>query len=132
VAKIVKGHTARRALQDRVEREQVDAWIESLMPRVRPIAHVLDDVIRELLPEAYFTIARRRVVYGLEEYGWVIELAPYAISANVVFFAGADFKPAPELGSGTERYVKVTSVEAATEPDLLDWIAQAGRTPGWL
>jgi hypothetical protein len=51
---------------------------------------------------------------------------------NVLFLGGADFKPPPPLGTADRtRYVKVTTLSEAERPELLDWIEQAGRTPGW-
>jgi hypothetical protein len=51
---------------------------------------------------------------------------------NVVFFGGAEFEPPPPLGTtDRSRYVKVKSLEEAQGPEMLEWIAQAGRVQGW-
>jgi len=51
---------------------------------------------------------------------------------NIVFYGGADFDPAPPLGSvDRTRYVKLTALQDVQRPELRDWIEQAGRTPGW-
>ena len=77
-------------------------------------------------------VSRKRGYYGLSELGWLIELAPYDVSVNVVFLGGADFEPPPALGTaGRSRYVKVTSLEEGQRPELHEWIERAGRTPGW-
>jgi hypothetical protein len=69
---------------------------------------------------------------GLPEFGWVIELAAYDVSANVAFFGGTDFNPPPPLGSTDRmRYVKATTVAETQRPELLEWIKQSGRTTGW-
>jgi hypothetical protein len=74
----------------------------------------------------------KRPYYGLPELGWVIELAAYDVSVNVVFLGGADFDRPPPLGTADRtRYIKLTSVEEVDRPELNDWIEQAGRTPGW-
>jgi hypothetical protein len=79
-----------------------------------------------------YALKWKRAFYGLPEVGWIIELAPYDVSVNVVFFGGADFDLPPPLGSTDRtRYVKITSIDQAQEPQLREWIAQAGRTPGW-
>ena len=70
--------------------------------------------------------------YGLPGLGWIIEIAPFDVSVNVVFFGGADFdRPPPLVTTGRTRYVKVKSLEEGQRPQLRGWIAQAGRTPGW-
>ena len=67
----------------------------------------------------------------MPELGWIIEIAAYDVSVNVVFFGGAEFDPPPTLGSNRIRYVKVTTLEEAQAPEMLNWIEQAGRVPGW-
>ncbi len=80
-----------------------------------------------------YAVKWKRPYYGLPELGWIIEIAAYDVSVNVVFFGGADFESAPPLGTTDRtRYVKVTSLEDAERPELQKWIEQAGRTPGWI
>src|SRR5207302_6424149 len=78
---------------------------------------------------------RRQVeeaVLRIPELGWIIEMAAYDVSVNVVFLGGADFESPPPLGTTDRtRYIKVTSLEEAQRPELQKWIEQAGRTPGW-
>jgi hypothetical protein len=51
---------------------------------------------------------------------------------NVVFHGGADFDAPPPLGDrDRSRYVKVTTLEQAEEPEMRQWIESAGRVPGW-
>jgi hypothetical protein len=77
-------------------------------------------------------VNRKRAYYGLSEFGWIIELAAYDVSVNVVFLGGADFDPPPPLGiTERTRYVKVTTLAEAQRPELKSWIEQAGLTPGW-
>lgn len=74
----------------------------------------------------------RRPYYGLPELGWIIELAAYDVSVNVLFLGGADFDPPPPLGTTDRtRYFKVTTLEEARRPELRRWIEEASRTPGW-
>jgi hypothetical protein len=73
-----------------------------------------------------------RAYYGLPKLGWIIELAAYDVSVNVVFLGGADFDSPPPLGTTDRiRYTKVTSLEEAQRPELEKWTEQAGHTPGW-
>ena len=61
-----------------------------------------------------------------------IEIAPYDVSVNVLFLGGANFDPAPPLGNtGDTRYIKITGEAEVTQPEVLDWIKQVGRAPGW-
>jgi len=102
------------------------------MPNLQPIARGLDESIRAAVPDANYAVKYKRAFYGLPELGWIIEIAPYDVSVNVLFLGGADFDPTPPLGTtGRTRYVKVTSMDEGKQPELLDWIEQAGRTLGW-
>jgi hypothetical protein len=102
------------------------------VPDLQPIVTRLDESIRATIPGLDYAVKWKRPYYGLPELGWIIEIAAYDVSVNVVFFGGAEFEPPPPLGtSDRTRYVKVTSLEQAQRPDLQKWIEQAGRTPGW-
>ena len=111
----------------------IDEWFGRQMPQLRPIVEQLDELIRAAIPGLHYAVKWKRPYYGLPELGWVIELAAYDVSVNVVFFGGADFDAPPPLGTtGRSRYVKVTSVAEAQRPELRKWIGEAGRTPGWV
>jgi hypothetical protein len=102
------------------------------VPDLQPIVKRLDELIRATVPGLDYAIKWKRAYYGLPELGWIVEIAPYDVSVNVVFLGGADFESPPPLGTTDRtRYIKVTSLEEAQRPELLRWIEQAGRTPGW-
>jgi hypothetical protein len=111
----------------------IDDWTGVLTPYLQPIVAALDELIREAVPALHYAVKWKRAFYGLPERGWIIELAPYDVSANVVFLGGADFDNPPPLGTADRtRYVKVASLEDVQRPELRGWIEQAGRTPGWV
>jgi hypothetical protein len=92
----------------------------------------LDQSIRATVPGLDYAVKWKRAYYGLPGLGWVIELAAYDVSVNVLFLGGADFESPPPLGTTDRtRYFKVTSLEEAQRPELREWMEQAGRTPGW-
>jgi hypothetical protein len=102
------------------------------MPDLQPIVKQLDESIRATVPGLGYAVKWKRGYYGLPEFGWIIEIAAYDVSVNVVFLGGADFESPPPLGTTDRtRYIKVTSLEEAQRPELQKWIEQAGRTPGW-
>ena len=122
----------RKPPEPSLDHAEIEAWFGRLMPHLQPIVRALDDAIRAQVPGVHYGMKWRRAFYGLPDLGWVIELAPYDVSANVVFHGGADLDPSPPLGTtGRARYVKVTTLEETRSPELLEWMAQAGRTPGW-
>jgi hypothetical protein len=112
---------------------EIDEWIgRRVMPDLQPIVEGLDAAIREIIPGVVYALKWKRAYYGLPALGWIIEIAAYDVSVNVVFFGGADLDPPPPLGeTDRSRYVKVKSPEEAQSPELRRWIEQAGRVPGW-
>lgn len=130
--KVIKGNAGRKPPEPGVDHCDIDDWLRRLVPDLQPIVRRLDELIRATVPGLDYAVKWKRAYYGLPEFGWVIELAAYDVSVNVVFFGGADLDPPPPLGSTDRtRYVKVTTIEDAQRAELSEWIEQAGRTPGW-
>lgn len=112
--------------------DEIEHWISRMRPDLAPIVESLDGQIRAGIPDLQYALKWKRGFYGLPKLGWVVELAAYSLSANVVFFGGADFDSPPPLGdTGRSRYVKVRTLEEARAPELAAWIEQAARIPGW-
>jgi hypothetical protein len=130
--KVIKGKAGRKPPEPSEHHSEIDDWCRRLMPDLQPIVTRLDELIRATVPGLHFAVKWKRAFYGLPELGWIIEIAAYDVSVNVVFHGGADFEAPPPLGTTDRtRYVKVTSLEEAQRPELQKWIEQAGRTPGW-
>lgn len=105
-------------------------WLKGTMPGLQPIVAHLDALIRRTVPGLQYAVKWKKAYYGLPGRGWIIEMVAYDVSVNLVFFAGAKFDPPPRLGGGS-RYVKIRSLEEASDPGVRDWIAQAADHPGW-
>ena len=130
--KAIKGNAGKIPPDPSSNHDDIDEWCRRQMPQLQSILTHLDEVIRSTLPDLHYAVKWKRAYYGLSEFGWIIELAAYDVSANVVFFGGADFDPPPPLGTTDRtRYVKVTTEAGAERPELRRWIEQAGHTRGW-
>jgi hypothetical protein len=46
-------------------------------------------------PGLHYAVKWKRPYYGRPELGWIIEMAAYDVSVNVVFLGGADFESPP-------------------------------------
>ena len=112
---------------------QIDDWIRRrVIPELNPLVTRLDEMIRETLPGLQYAIKWGKVYYGLPDLGWIIEMAPYEVSVNIVFLGGADFDAPPPLGeSDRSRYIKLKTPEEAQTPEVRRWIEEAGRVLGW-
>ncbi|HEX4162825.1 MAG TPA: DUF1801 domain-containing protein [Acidimicrobiales bacterium] len=130
--KAIKGNASRRPPEPATSHSDIDDWFKRQMPHLQPIVKGLDTTIRATIPGLQYAVKWKRPYYGLPDLGWIVEIAAYDVSVNVVFFGGADFDSPPPLGSNDRtRYVKVTTVEEAQGPELCKWIEEASRTPGW-
>ena len=130
--KAIKGNAGRKPPEPSPNHSDIDDWSGRLMPDLQPIVKRLDALIRATVPDLDYAVKFKRAYYGLPELGWIIEIAAYDVSVNVVFLGGSDFESPPPLGTTDRtRYVKVTSLEEAQRPELQKWIEQGGRTPGW-
>lgn len=111
---------------------EVEQWIRRVMPDLHPIVTRLDEMIRAAIPGLHSAVKWKKAYYGLPDLGWIIELASYDVSVNVVFLGGADFENPPPLGTtGRTRYIKVKTLDEASSQDLRRWIEQAAGVPGW-
>ena len=130
--KAIKGNAGRKPPAPSANHSEIDDWLRRQMPHLQPIVRELDESIRSTIPGLQYAVKWKRPYYGLTERGWIIELAAYDVSANVVFLGGADFDSPPPLGTTDRtRYVKVTTLEEVRRPELQQWIEEASRTPGW-
>lgn len=131
VPKAVKGNAGRNPPEPG-SHSDIDAWTTRQVPHLQPVVKLLDETIRATIPGLQYAVKWKRPYYGRPELGWIIEVAAYDVSVNVVFLGGADFASPPPLGSTDRtRYFKVTTLEEAQRPELQEWIEEAGRTPGW-
>src|ERR1700689_2062040 len=130
--KVIKGNAGRKPPEPSASHSDIEDWCRHLMPDLQPIVQRLDELIRAAVLDLLYTVSRKRAYYGLPELGWIVEIAAYDVSVNVLFLGGADFESPPSLGTTDRtRYIKVTSLEEAQRPELQKWIEQSGRTPGW-
>jgi hypothetical protein len=127
-----KPNTSRRPPVPSDDHDEVEAWIEHVMPGLNAMVRHLDEQIRRTLPGLQYAIKWKKAYYGLPDLGWVIELVAYDVSVNVVFLGGADLDPPPPHGeTDRSRYVKLRTLDEAKAPEIHRWIQQAGHVPGW-
>ncbi|HYI45906.1 MAG TPA: DUF1801 domain-containing protein [Actinomycetota bacterium] len=131
MGKMRKANTTRKPPEPSGSHAEIEDWMRHVMPDLNPIVKKLDGLIRETIPGLQYAVKWKKAYYGLPKLGWLMEMVAYDVSVNVVFFGGADFDPPPPLGEGWSRYIKVKSLEEAQGPEMLAWIEQAGRAPGW-
>jgi hypothetical protein len=132
MAKPRKPNAARKPPVPSDSHADIEDWIRHVMPDLQPIVKRLDELICETVPALQYAVKWKKAHYGSPELGWIIEMVAYDVSANVVFFGGAELDPPPPLGTtDRSRYVKVKTLEEAQGSEMHTWVEQAGRVPGW-
>jgi hypothetical protein len=86
--KEIKGNAGRKPPEPSANHSDIDDWFQRQMPHLQPIVQGLDESIRATVPGLHYAVKWKRPYYGLPELGWIIELAAYDVSVNVVFLAG--------------------------------------------
>ena len=111
----------------------IEDWMASrIMPGIQPMIKKIDTLIHDSIPNLQFAIKWGNAYYGTNELGWLIEVAAYDVSANIVFLNGAAFNPQPPLGTGGEtRYIKLKTIDELNSKLVIDFIKQAGNLDGW-
>ena len=130
--KYIKGLAGKTPYEPARDRSAIDEWLSELGRKLQPVAMRLDELIEATVPDLTYAFKRGRPYYGTPQHGWIIEIAAYSVSVNLLFYGGADFDSPPPLGeTDRTRYIKLTSVAEAEQPEVKRWIEQAARTPGW-
>ena len=117
MAKDIRGNASRTPPEPATNHSDIDDWFRHQMPHLEPIVTQLDKTIRATIPVLQYAVKWKRPYYGLPELGWIIEIAAYDVSVNVVFLGGADFDRPPPLGT-TNRVGGQFSVSAIWPPEV--------------
>ena len=111
----------------------IEDWMQNnIMPKMHPLVKRIDEIIIENISNLNYSIKWGSAFYGTTENGWLIEIASYAVSVNIVFLSGTKFNPQPPLGEGNQsRYIKITSLEELQNSEIINFIEQAKKISGW-
>jgi hypothetical protein len=111
----------------------IEDWMTNrIMPGIKPIIKEIDSLIHNSISNLNYAIKWGNAYYGTNELGWLIEVAAYDVSANIVFLNGAAFNPQPPLGTGGEtRYIKLKTIDELNDQPVIDFIRQAANHNGW-
>jgi hypothetical protein len=122
--------------------------MEGIQPEHRAMAHRVDFLIKDLIPDIQFTTKWHKPsqplgvpFYGLTENGWMIALWSFKNEFAVGFMAGTLLDPQPPAtkmagpwNKNPEYQARRMDLKSESELDehlLRSWIQQAKKLPGW-
>jgi len=128
-----KSYSAKKPPVPTENHSEIEGWIQHrVMPDLHPIVKRIDELICNSISDLQYAIKWGKAYYGLPKLGWIIEIAAYDVSVNIVFLAGKEFDPPPPLGEGEQaRYIKIKTLDEVNRPEIQKWIQQASHLEGW-
>jgi hypothetical protein len=112
----------------------VRAYIAAMPGRKRAVGRRLDRLIVKAVPGVRKAVKWNSPLYGIEERGWFLGYHCLTKYVKVAFFRGADLVPMPP-GTSKQKHVRYLDIHETTELDeqqLVHWIQQASKLPGWI
>lgn len=112
----------------------VRAYIDALDGWKRDVCAQLDRVISGALPKMRKAVKWNSPFYGVEGGEYIVSFHVMSRYVKVTFFSGARLDPLPPVGSKdpNTRYLHVSDKEPLDEAQLVDWLKQASKLPGYL
>lgn len=112
--------------------EPVQAYLDAMPDWKGDIGRHLDDLVRDIVPDARKAVRWNSPFYGIEGNGWFLSFHCFAKYVKVTWLNGAELEPPPPETSKWER-VRYSNLRADDELDddqLRTWIRQAADLPG--
>jgi hypothetical protein len=112
----------------------VQAYIAALPGWKRDVGRRLDALIVRAVPRVRKAVRWNSPFYGVEGgQGWFLGLHTFTNYVKVAFFKGSSLRPLPpgESKHGEVRYLDVREDEPLDEAQLIAWVKQASKLPGW-
>lgn len=112
----------------------VQAYIAAMPGWKMDAGRWLDRLIEETVPGVKKAVKWNSPFYGVEGHGWFLSFHVFTKYIKVTFFRGSELEPLPPIGSKdpNTRYVHIEDARELDEGQLIDWIRQAAKTPGWM
>jgi hypothetical protein len=111
----------------------VQAYIAAMPGWKRDVGRRLDALVVRTVPEVRKAVRWNSPFYGIEGQGWFLNFHCFTNYVKVAFFRGASLRPVPPGESKDEevRYLDIHENEQFHEAQLVEWVKQASRLPGW-
>jgi hypothetical protein len=109
----------------------VQAYIDAMPGWKRDIGRRVDELVVRTVPHVHKAVKWNSPFYGIEGQGWFLSFHTFTSYVKVTFFQGTSLRPAPPGGTAKDaRWIDVHE-DDLDEAQLVAWIEQAARLPGW-
>ena len=111
----------------------VQHYIDAMPGWKREIGRRLDALIVQTVPAVRKAVKWNSPFYGIEGHGWFLGFHCFTNYVKVTFFRGASLRPLPPGESRQEdvRHLDIHADDKVDEEQLVHWVKQASRLPGW-
>ena len=112
--------------------ETVQAYLDAMPDWKGRIGRHIDDLVREVVPDARRAVRWNSPFYGIEGNGWFLSFHCFTRYVKVTWLNGGELDPPPP---GTSKYEHVRYLDIAEDDDIdderiRDWLRQASSIPG--
>jgi len=111
----------------------VQAYLAAMPEWKRDVGRRLDALIEAHVPGVQKAVRWNSPFYGVDGQGWFLSFHCFTKYIKVTFFQGASLQPPPPVESKTDetRYAHIYEGGEVESAQLVDWVKQASRLPGW-
>jgi hypothetical protein len=111
----------------------VQAYIAAMPGWKEGVGRRLDALIVQVVPDVRKAVKWNSPFYGIEGEGWFLNFHCFTKYVKVAFFRGTSLRPVPpgESKNDDVRYLDIYENDELDEAQLIDWVKQASRLPGW-
>jgi hypothetical protein len=112
----------------------VRAYIAAMPGWKRTVGERIDALVERAVPKVRKAVKWNSPFYGVEGQGWFLSFHCFTKYVKLTFFNGAELDPPPPGASKHKdvRYLDIREDDAIDEAQLIDWLKQAAKLPGWL
>jgi hypothetical protein len=111
----------------------VQAYIAAMPGWKRDVGRRVDALIARAVPRVRKAVKWNSPFYGIEGQGWFLSFHCFTRYVKLAFFRGSSLRPLPpgESKQKDVRYLDIHQDDRLDEAQLVRWVKQASRLPGW-
>ena len=112
----------------------VQAYIAAMPGWKQGLGRRLDELVTSTLPGIHKAVRWNSPFYGMPDQGWMFSFHVFTRFVRVTFLEGRLLDPMPPGGtprSGDGRWLDIHETDTPDEAQLVSWLRQASRLPGW-